>query len=404
MRDSIVREASDLLLALVALLVAAGTLVLVFVVPPLRGQASPEAITPEAPGAADVMALAQEIAVSTPQPTPEVVAVAAGGFEVVSDPLDRVYYDAYGELSTLVGMSGDPYLRLVVRPIERPDLEINFGGELYQNTASTIKAPILLYAIFRDPSLALGGWQDGTANDAYKMIVGSHNSATGAVLAASNETRTGAAVFDNFNSFLHDIVGLPPSVGLTVWNYGPTQKIVTYNLAPRDPALDPGHTAANPITLDALVAFFEFLETPNWIEGAIGRALATPGYPLHDNYASPEAYRADVLLAVDEAKRLMAIPDPEQVTELERALEHVRGAHPELTIDWYGKNGTLRPIDWPEDRWHVNEVGVVTVSQGERSLRCITAYSASRFENVPVLRSAVEYCVGLFNQGAEAGS
>src|SRR5690606_39368495 len=102
---------------------------------------------------------------------------------VYADPYAQLYSDSYRDLATLIGLTNDPYARLVVRPIDRPDLRINFHGALYQNAASTLKTGVLLYAIFRHPQIALSGSQAGTALAAYKMVVGSHNRATGTVRA-----------------------------------------------------------------------------------------------------------------------------------------------------------------------------------------------------------------------------
>lgn len=424
MRSPITREATDLLLTLVALMLAAATLVLVFAQPPeLKLAAAEPAVeataaapaevqppTAAAPvgdavreGAAPVADAPAAAPTPTAAPSPEPVEVAAaGGYDIYADPYAQLYSDSYRDLATLVGLTNDPYARLVVRPIDRPDLEINFHGELYQNAASTLKTGVLLYAIFRDPQVALSGWQDGTPLAAYKMIVGSHNSATGAVLAESGRGVGSWNPLDDFNAFLHDIVGLPPTVGLTEWNYGATQDTLSFTVERPDPVYDPERISANTITLDTLVALYEFLETPNWVEGAISRAMVTEGYPMRA-YESPEAYREDVLAAVEEAKRLMAIPDPEIPTEMELSLARVQTAHPELEIDMYGKNGLLRPTDWPGDRWHVNEAAVVRVGQGERSMRCIVAYSASNFEVDQLLDGALGYCVSLFEQGAPVG-
>jgi len=418
-RSPITREATDLFLTLVALMLAAATFVLVFGPPPALQLAAAEPDAEAQPTAPAVQepppappvddSAVQAVDVLPPVPTPTVtptaepVEVAAvSGYQVYADPYAQIYSDSYRDLATLIGLTNDPYARLVVRPIDRPDLEINFHGELYQNAASTLKTGVLLYAIFRDPQIALSGWQEGTSLAAYKMIVGSHNSATGTVLAESGRDVGSWNPLDDFNAFLHDIIGLPPTVGLTEWNYGATQDTLSFTVERPDPAYDPERISANTITLDALVSLYEFLETPNWVEGAISRAIATEGYPLR-LYESPEAYRADVLAAIEEAKLLMAIPDPEIPTELELSLARVQAEHPELEIDMYGKNGLLRPTDWPGDRWHVNEAAVVRVRQGERSVRCIIAYSASNFEVDHLLDGALRYCVALFEQDVAVG-
>lgn len=414
-----IRNGPDFFLTLVALLLAAVTVYFVFSEPPgllpAVDAAAPTAapalagVGPEADVAAGPDLVQEPPAEEAPveAAAEEIAAVAAvaadDSFEIYTDPYDQLYNEHYRQIATLVGLTNDPYVRIVVRPIERPDLEVNFGGNRVQNAASTMKAPVLLYAIFRDPQVALTGWQGGTAESAYRMIVGSANFATATVLVESGGVRGSPVTLDYFNDFLHDIIGLPPSVGLTQWNYGATSDMLSFNVAPRDPAFDPERVAANPITLDALVAFFEFLETPNWIEGAISRAIATEGYPMVGE-PSPEAYRADVLAAIAEAKQLMTIPDSERATEIELALARTQVAHPELEISMYGKNGLLRPEDWPGDRWHVNEGAVVTVAQGERSLRCIVAYSASRLENDHLLDGVFDYCVDLFEQDGAAGN
>lgn len=451
LRNPVIRKTSDVFLTVLAVLLVIATLVITFARPPqVAGLFSPDeeqaptvtlipvtqadaaveaaalltatpdaaavpvvGVTPTAPGEFLTQVPATDPPVTVPQtaptplpiltltPTPAEVAAIPGGdasYDVNTDPLDQVYSEYFRQLASLVGLTNDPYAKLVVRPLDRPDLEVNFEGDQYQNAASTLKAAVLVYAIFRDPGVGLNGWQTGTSLDAYKMIVGSHNTATGEVLNDSRDREASGNALDQFDSFLHDIVGLSPTVGLTQWNYGATQGYLSFNVDDRDPALDPERVAANPVTLDALVAYFEFLETPNWIEGAITRAWNTSGYPLRGNYESQEAYRADVLAAVVQAKQLMTIPDPERATEIELALTRAQTAYPAYTISMYGKNGSLGPSDWPEDRWHVNEVALITVAQGERSQRCIVAYSASMFENGKMLDGALNYCVSLFEQ------
>lgn len=350
---------------------------------------------------------------ATPAPTADAGALfvesygsasALAGAQPVRGPgVDQLYTDRYRQFERLIAVRHDPYLRLVVRPIGSPDLEINFGGDLYQNAASTFKAPILLYAIFRDPRIALTGWEDGIAKDAYRMIVGSHNTATGSVLVKASGVDANTHALDHFNDFLHNIVGLPPAVGLTQWNYGPTTGMYSTHVLSANPTYDPDEVSANPITLDALVDFFTFLESPGWVEGAISRAEATPGYPINDNYASPEVYRQGVLAAVDAARELMTLPDPEIPTEFELSLARVQAENPDVDIDLYGKNGSLRPGDWPEGRWLVIEGVVVTVTQGTVSQRCAMGYAASHFDNAKMLDEALSYCVALVRQTTGTG-
>lgn len=365
------------------------------------------------PGGPLEATIAAQAAAAQPTPAPTADAsslfvetygnVGAAALPVMGAGVDQLYADRYRQLEQLIAVRHDPYLRLVVRPIGSPDLEINFGGNLYQNAASTFKAPVLLYAIFRDPRIALTGWEEGVARDAYRMVVGSHNSATGSVLVKASGVDANTHALDHFNDFLHDIVGLPSTVGLTQWNYGPTTGMVSQHVLAADPTYDPDEVSANPITLDALVDFFTFLESPGWVEGAISRAQVTPGYPVNDDYASPEVYRQGVLAAVDAARELMTVPDPEIPTELELSLARVQAQNPDLDIDLYGKNGSLRPGDWPEGRWLVIEGAVVTVTQGALSQRCVVAYAASHFDNAEMLDEALSYCVALARQATGAG-
>jgi hypothetical protein len=350
------------------------------------------------------------VAVEAPAPAamgPTTIPDSAAEDEVAviyTDPLDRLYDDHYRRIERLIGLRNDPYLRLVVRPLDhpsgRPDLVLDFDGDKLQNAASTLKAGVLIYAIFRDPRIALTGWESGPARDAYKMIVGSNNTATGAVLVDSSGVAGNPNALNHFNDFLHDIIGLPPYVGLTQWNYGATTGMISTHLAVVDPSYDPDEVQANPVTLNALLDLFEFLESPGWIEGAITRSLNQPGYPLTDEYSSPELYRQGVLAALDEARALMAIPDPEQTTELETALARAQTRYPDVLMSMYGKNGTLRPGDWPPDRWHVIEAVTVTLEQGGRSQRCSIAYAASHFDNERVLDAAFDYCVGILRESA----
>lgn len=393
------RNVASLLLVLAALLMGVFTLILVLNGPPTF--AAPPALAPLEPLPA--AAFAAQPGQAAQQPDPPAVAldptatlpayIPADSLALYASTYDMLYSEAYRELESLIELRNDRYLSLVVQPVGRPSLAINFGGSRIQNGASTLKAPVLLYVIFRDPSIALTGWQDGVPRDAYRMIVGSHNSATGRVLLAAS-ANGGSRTLDDFNVFLHTIIGLPESVGLTWWNYGVTSGLISDQVI-GDFSYD--EVGSNPYTLDSMVAFYEFLETPAWIEGAINQALATPGYPLdEDAYASPEIYRQAVQSAIAEARVLMSIPDPQFVTELERSLTRTQTANPDLQISLYGKNGTLRPDDWPAGRWQTIEGVVVTIAQDSESLRCAVAYSASQFSNDRVLDAALAYCVDLF--------
>ncbi len=391
------RNGSVFILALIAALLGVFTALIV-----LRGGAQSAAVppvsTPSPLPPTDLPTPAANPTAAPPAlPTPTAAAdsALAGVFRVYSGPYDLLYSEHYRRLEQLIALSNDPYLHLVVRPVEQPALEINFGGSVMLNGASTLKAPVLLYAIFRDPTLALGGWETGVPHEAYRMIVGSNNSATGRVLSAVS-ANGGSSTLDDFNDFLHNIIGLPTNVGLTWWNYGVTSGLTSDRVSLTE-GISWREVGANPYSLDAMVAFYEFLETPHWIEGAINRALATPGYPLHDEDMTPETYRQAVLSAIEEAQALMAIPDPEFVTEIERALQRVQAARPDLELGIYGKNGLLRPEDWPGARWHTVEGVVLTVEEGDRSQRCIVAYSASDFSNDDLLDAALEYCIALFD-------
>lgn len=347
----------------------------------------------------------QPVAVEAPVPTAEADGSAGDEVSVIyTDPLDRLYDDYFRRIERLIGLRNDPYLRLVVRPLgqpgNRPGLVLDFDGDKLQNAASTLKAAVLVYAIFRDPRIALTGWESGDAREAYKMIVGSNNTATGAVLVDASGVAGNPNALNHFNDFLHNIIGLPPYVGLTQWNYGATTGMISTHLVPADPAFDPDQVEANPVTLDALLDIFEFIESPGWLEGAITRALNEPGYPLTDEYNSPELYRQGVLAALEEARALMTIPDPEQVTELETALVRAQARYPDVSLHMYGKNGTLRPGDWPPGRWHVIEVVMLTVEQDGRSQQCGIAYAASHFDNDRILDAAFDYCVGILRESA----
>jgi hypothetical protein len=371
---------------------------------PLVATAPPVAAAPPEPAVVEQVE-APAAPTAAPAPTESLASVEQGEVGVIyTDPLDKLYDDHFRRIERLIGLRNDPYLRLVVRPLDhpsgRPDLILDFDGDKIQNAASTLKAGVLIYAIFRDPRIALTGWESGDARDAYKMIVGSNNTATGAVLVDASGVAGNPNALNHFNDFLHDIIGLPPYVGLTQWNYGATTGMISTHLSAVDPTYDPDEVQANPVTLNALLDLFEFLESPGWIEGAINRALNQPGYPLTDEYSSPELYRQGVLAALDEARALMAIPDPEQTTELETALARAQARYPDVSMSMYGKNGTLRPGDWPPDRWHVIEAVTVTLEQGEHTQRCSIAYAASHFDNERVLDAAFDYCVGILLEAA----
>ena len=384
-----VRNGSVFILALIAALLGVFTALIV-----LGGGAGSAAVppvpTPSLLPPTDLPAPVENPTAALPAlltPTAAPDSALARVLRIYSGPYDLLYSEHYRRLEQLIALSNDPYLHLVVRPVEQPALEINFGGSVMLNGASTLKAPVLLYAIFRDPTLALGGWETGIPREAYRMIV---------VLSAVS-VNGGSNTLDDFNDFLHNIIGLPTNVGLTWWNYGVTSGL-TSNRVSLIGGISWREVGANPYSLDAMVAFYEFLETPHWIEGAINRALATPGYPLHDEDMTPETYHQAVLSAIEEARALMAIPDPEFVTEIERALQRVQAARPDLELGIYGKNGSLRPEDWPGSRWHTIEGVVLTVEKGDdRSQRCIVAYSASDFSNDDLLGAALEYCIALFD-------
>ncbi len=327
----------------------------------------------------------------TPSPSPPTVTPTP-----TSDPRFGVWEAFRDRVAEIIRTSTDRHLRLVVRPLDAPQFEINFGGDDVQRSASTIKALILIYALFKDPDLDLSGWStDRPAADAYRMIVSSHNGATARVLVSAVGGRDHRdQALNAFNDFIHMALGVPESMGLTRWNYWPTSGVETDRLAEPVSAQFP-EGIPNPITLNALVDFFELLETPAAIEEAAVRAAGLTGYADLALYPRPDDYEEAVLAAVDRAKALMSIPDPDYVTQMDRALEAARQSHPGVEFQMYGKNGTISPQDWSLRRWHVNEVVVVTASDGHGEQKCIIAFSSGTFYTDALLGAALDYCVAL---------
>lgn len=302
-------------------------------------------------------------------------------------------YEAHRErLRAILAESTDRHVRLVVRPLAHPGLEINFGGGDVQRAASTIKALILIYALFRDPALDLHGPSAGQpASDAYRMIVSSHNAATARVLVAAAGAEGRDRALDLFNDFAHRVLGLPPQLGLTQWDYGPTIGLRAQGVGEL-PTEEFPQGVPNPITLNALADFYTLLETPEALREDAERAADL----YADRYPSRTAYIAAALKAAERAKALLAIPDPDYVTQMEIALEAARAVHPTLVFEMYGKNGTLSPADWDPNRWHINEAGVVTLSQGRRAQKFVLAFSSASFHTSAYLNAALEYCAALF--------
>ncbi len=332
---------------------------------------------------------------SSPTPEPATMPAASPTPTTLTTPdgLLRDLHTAYRErLRTILGQIADRHVRLVVRPLGHPALEINFGGGEVQRAASTVKALILIYALFRDPTLDLRGPSaERPASDAYRMIVSSHNSATARVLIAAAGEDPREEALDLFNDFAHRVLGLPPQLGLTQWDYWPTTGLRAQEVREL-PSEEFPQGVPNPITLNALVDFYTLLETPTALYEAAGRAADL----YAERYPSRQAYIDAALEAAERAKALLAIPDPNYVTPLEKALEAARRAHPSLAFTLYGKNGTLSPADWDIPRWHINEAGVVTLSQGRRVGKFVLAFSSASFHTAAYLDAALEYCVALF--------
>ena len=332
-------------------------------------------------------------------PTPTLITAApptALPVPTASPTPDRRLCDLYAahreRLRAILAESTDRHVRLVVRPLAHPELEVNFGGGDVQRAASTIKALILIYALFKDPALDLHGPSaERPASDAYRMIVSSHNAATARVLIAAAGAEERERALDLFNDFAHRVLGLPPQLGLTQWDYWPTIGLRAQGVGEL-PTDEFPQGVPNPITLDALVDFYTLLETPHALREAAERAADLYAH----RYPSRAAYIAAALEATERAKALLAIPDPDYVTQMEIALEAARAAHPTLVFEMYGKNGTLSPADWDIKRWHINEAGVVTLSQGQRVQKFVLAFSSASFHTSTYLNAALEYCVALF--------
>ncbi len=293
----------------------------------------------------------------------------------------------------------DSHVRLVAHPLGRPNLAIDLRGGEFERAASTVKALILLYALFKNPALAMSPATDRQpASDAYRMIVSSNNGAAARVLAdAVGRDHVGQAL-DAFNDFVHDVLALPASIGLTQWGYYPVNGVTTDRLA--EPATsDFPDGIPNPITLDALVSYFEMLETPQSIEAAVARAVALRSYRDPVAYPTNAAYRQAVIDGVARARALMGIPDPDYVTQMDRALAAAQARHPDITFSMYGKNGTISPADWTLNRWHINEAVVVTLAQGERSAKAVVAFSSATFKTGGYLGAALDYVAALFGAG-----
>lgn len=340
----------------------------------------------------------------TVTPSPErVIVVEEGGGVVVSGPTlpgvtptpaatntptptatpDPVLLAAAARLDALIGTEdADPYIHLLLVPTGAPHLTYAYRPDDPVNAASTHKAAILLYAIFRDPEVALLGWPP----DMSGMIIYSNNGDTARVLVAA--TPPGQDPLPTFNTFLRDVLLLPDGVGMTDWNYGPTSgQLATV------PGYDPApEVDGNPVTMAALAQVYRLLETPADLEAAASRAYLAHSYGL-DAYPTVEAYRAAVTLAADRARQLLAEPYPGNPTPLEEALDRARAAHTNLDLSFYGKEGRLGPGDWLGGHTHMIEGGALTVYDGRSVQDCLIAYSAGSFTPDALLDAAVAYCL-----------
>lgn len=327
-----------------------------------------------------------------PSPPPTVDAA-----DLYADITDRTIR----QIAALIQSGQPPRARLVVRPLDQEAGELNFGGGEFQRAASTLKALILLYALFKNPALDLSPARSSQipAADAYRMIVSSNNGATARVLVNAVPADDAENAFNSFNDFLHNILLLPPTVGLTRWNYFPTEGITTNRLSM--PITDEFPTGIpNPITLNVLADFYELLETPDALANAAARASGNIEYYDADIYPTRSAYQSAVLLAVERGKRLLSIPDPDYETQMDFALADAQARHPDLAFSLYGKNGTISPADWDLNRWHINESVVLTVADETHNSRIIIAFSASSFATAAMLGAAIDYGVELFQTGA----
>ena len=148
---------------------------------------------------------------------------------------------------------------LVVQPYTFPGLEININGGRLHDAASAIKACILLYAVFKNPDLAIEGFQSDLGHQVYRMIVHSNNTATSLVLAGLVDDP--AEAVNAFNDFYHVVLRLPDSTGMTAWDYEATGGVTTDRIArPLDPITE--YWINNPVTLDAFVGVLPYDRNP----------------------------------------------------------------------------------------------------------------------------------------------
>lgn len=335
-------------------------------------------------------------------PTNEVIrpTIAAGSeyWEV-----NTIYQDA---LQSSVNVLREYYTRLVVHPVDYPELEINIGGEIITNSASTFKAIAVVFAIFKDPEIAEHNWGGrdscGGAHAycyAYNAIVFSDNPATASLLTAA--VPDGNAL-DAFNSYMHDILLLPSTNGLTHWDYGTTTGVRTTQVLRPPDEINPERIFDNTFALDTLVQFYVLLETPELVDDAIERAAGTPGYWNKSRYPTFADYREAVLYGLEQAEVLMAVRDNRGDTKLEKAVDRALDSHPGLQITMYGKNGGLSPNHWRFDRWHLIDASIVTITDGRNSQRCIISYSSSSFSLEAMLDTSINYCISLVNAGPDS--
>lgn len=253
-------------------------------------------------------------------------------------------------------------LKLLIEPLGLSQYSINHLASTIIPSASTIKAPILLYALTRQPDLPIypspGAGQ--SASDAYRMVVSSNNSATARVLA-SVASSPGQSL-NEFNDFLHLALGWPSDTGLTRWGYYPVAGVVTDRVS-SSAQFD------NPLTLDLLADFYSQLEN-----GSFGSIT-----PL--------------------AQAVLSIPDPGYNTMLDLALARAQSLHPEVTYSYYGKNGTISPSDWSYPYWHIDEAAVVSLQSANHHSKYVLAYAASTFTTDHLLDLSLDYTFQLHRSG-----
>jgi hypothetical protein len=326
-----------------------------------------------------------------PSPPPDPTASPTPG-----DGAARAIYEEHrARIAAILADTPDHHVRLLVRPLDHPHLQIAHRSDEYHRSASTIKALILIYALLKDPALDLRGrTADRPPSDAYRMIVSSHNGATARVLAAAAGEDARDEALDLFNACAHEVLGLPPTMGLTQWDYWPTTGARSQIVSEPQTADFPTGVP-NPISLDALADFYTLLGTPDALAALLERAADR----YAGGYASHAAYIEAAGAAIEAAKALLAIPDPDYVTQMEIALEAARAAHPAIMFEMYGKNGTLSPADWDLKRWQINEGVLLTLRQGGRAQKFAAAFSSASFNTSAYLNAALDYCAALFAAG-----